>query len=311
MGDAELVQKVLEMIDLPNLTVDGQSFVVVGSRRIIVVESIGHRSVLFCEQQIAANDQAGPSFSSLTMNCNNGLLQEVVFDDLQLLLGEMVSVIVTSQTIDDVALLLEHSLKKQENIQADIEECSHRANVMILETIFAVSKLGNIRLGILLVGLKTQVVYFDTDTMSALKKLDEVLTIVSDGGLNATSWETARYYVVRDISKIKIVPTTDKSLFLLRNQGPDNIKRIHGITILLLLLIFDSVLLFQLVLGVQRHIGSNNLFPIIQFYQRIIGCGFSHLVKPDRHNNLFRVEAANFAVFSMPLLFFLFLELFL
>lgn len=149
------------------------------------------------------------------MDGNDRLLQEVVLDDLQLLLREMVAVVVTGQTVHDVTLLLEHPLQKQENVQADIEKCPHRANVVILETIFAVSKLWNVRLGILLIGLKTQVVYFYTHTMSALEKLDEVVTIVSDGGLDTTSRKAASYHVVRDISEIKIISATDEPLLLL------------------------------------------------------------------------------------------------
>lgn len=86
-------QEVLEVVHLSNLARDGQSLVVLGPCYIVVVDCLLNRVAGFCEQEKAAHNQTSSPFSSLAVNGNHWLLDEVLFDHLELVIRKLAHIL--------------------------------------------------------------------------------------------------------------------------------------------------------------------------------------------------------------------------
>ena len=125
------IQKLFEMIDLSNLTMYGQCLGVFDSRGIIVLYSILNIVKHFGVEQVANDDEPGPSLTSFAMDADYRLFQKVIFNNLQFLLRKAVSVIMTGKAVYDIRFLLEHLLEEQKDVETNVKTSSDRANVMV------------------------------------------------------------------------------------------------------------------------------------------------------------------------------------
>lgn len=120
---AALVQELLEVIHLSDLTGNRQGFgVLVHSGLVIVsdccswvVESLG-------KKQEAANDETCSSFACLAMNSDHRTFAcEVFFNLAELLVGQQVAFVFAFKTDLEVHLHLVHLLNEQEHVNANVE----------------------------------------------------------------------------------------------------------------------------------------------------------------------------------------------
>ena len=153
------------------------------------------------------------------MNGNNWVLEKVIFNNFKLLLRKVVPVIMICQTINDIRLLLQHLLQEQEYIHTNIETGSNWADIVIWEAVFTITKFWNFWLVILFTLLDAKVVNLNIDSMSHLKELDNILSIVSDGNIYTCSWITKGYHIIVNISEIKIKTIYFESIFLLTYES--------------------------------------------------------------------------------------------
>lgn len=153
------------------------------------------------------------------MNGNNWVLEKVIFNNFKLLLRKVVPVIMICQTINDIRLLLQHLLQEQKYIHTNIETGSNWADIVIWEAVFTITKFWNFWLVILFTLLDAKVVNLNIYSMSHLKELDNILSIVSDGNIYTCSWITKGYHIIVNISEIKIKTIYFKSIFLLTYES--------------------------------------------------------------------------------------------
>lgn len=110
--------------------------------------------------------------------------------------------IVTSKAVYNIRFLLQHLLEEQKDVEANVETCSDRANVMVWKAVLSVAELRDGGLVILLGWLNAEVVDLDINSMSHFKELDYILTVISDGWLHSSSWIPKSYHVVVDVRQI-------------------------------------------------------------------------------------------------------------
>jgi hypothetical protein len=133
------------------------------------------------------------------MDRNHWLFEEIILDNFQLLLRKVISMIMTSQTVYDIRLLLEHLLKEQKDIQTNIETHSDRADIVIRKAVLAVAEFRNLRLVVLLALLNAKVVNFNIDTVSHLEKLYDVLSIISYCRFDTSGGVTQSNHIVVNV----------------------------------------------------------------------------------------------------------------
>jgi len=138
------IQKVLEMIDLSNLRIDSQRLRIFGPRIVIMGNGIFDSVKHFGEEEETTDDQTSSTLSCLAMNCDDGLLKEVVNDELKLFVGELVAVVMAGKTVDNIIPFLNAALDEQKHIQANIKDCSDGANVMIFEFVLTQAEVWNL-----------------------------------------------------------------------------------------------------------------------------------------------------------------------
>ena len=100
------------------------------------------------------------------MHSNNWIFEEVVLDELQLFILEVISVVMTGQAVDNVVSLLDATLDEKEHVEADIEDRSDRANLMVFKLVLSEPKVGYGRLIILLALLYAEIIYFHVNSVS-------------------------------------------------------------------------------------------------------------------------------------------------
>lgn len=133
----------LKVVDLTNLTRDGQCLIVLGSRLIIVFHGLLDVVKKLRVQKIADDYEPGTTLPSFAMNGDDWVFQEHLFDDCKLLICEILAMAMLIKAVLDIMPLLSHSLQEEEDVDADLENGSRRTNIMISERVFGIGELWN------------------------------------------------------------------------------------------------------------------------------------------------------------------------
>jgi hypothetical protein len=104
----------------------------------------------------------------------------------------------------DVHLELIHLLDEQEHIHTDVKDLADGADVVIHEGEAAVTKVGDLVLGVLVLWLNAQVVNLDEHSVSLPEKHNDVVSTVTDCFLDALGWVAHCDYVVGYIGKVEV-----------------------------------------------------------------------------------------------------------
>ena len=134
----------------------------------------------FCKQKETTDNQASPPLSSLAMYGDHRWLEEVLINGLDLLLLALISMVVSSETCNNIIFNLYHSLQKQENVETNIKDLLDTADLMVTEWIHLVSELWDIFLGVPLRLLNAQIINLNVNTVTRLEEFDHVFTLVTD-----------------------------------------------------------------------------------------------------------------------------------
>jgi hypothetical protein len=91
---AALVEELLEVVDLPDLTLDGESLVIGCPDSIVVADGFLRCFEQPCEQKKAANDESCSTLACLAMHGHNRLMfREVLFNLHELIFGHLVTLV--------------------------------------------------------------------------------------------------------------------------------------------------------------------------------------------------------------------------
>jgi hypothetical protein len=175
-----LIEKVLKMVDLSDLALDGECRMAWRPRLIVVPHGLLDSPEYLRVYEKADDDQPGSSFSGLAVHRNDRLREKVVLDRLELVLLETVAVVMPGQAVDDILLLLDHPLQEEEHIHADVEEGPGRADVMVHHLVLSVAEFGDLRVLVLSAGLQAEIVNLDHLPVSLPQKSHNVVLFVSD-----------------------------------------------------------------------------------------------------------------------------------
>lgn len=134
------------------------------------------------------------------MNGNDWLTEKRFVDESELLGLEFFAFEVASQAVDNVSFLLLHALDEKKDVEADFEDCSGRANVVITESKVGQTEIRHRFLGVIARLLDTQVVDLDEAAMSFLEELTDLTLRIAHTCVDALCWETHRDYLICHVS---------------------------------------------------------------------------------------------------------------
>jgi hypothetical protein len=120
----------------------------------------------FRVQKITADDQTSSTLTGLAMYCYYRIFQKVILNHFQFFIFELVIVMMTCKTIDDIISLLNTSLDEQKHVETNIKNCSDGTDLMIFELVFPEPKVRDGALVVLFALFNTEIVNLNIDTMS-------------------------------------------------------------------------------------------------------------------------------------------------
>ena len=124
--------------------------------------------------------ETSAAFTRFAMYGYYRLFQETVLYELNVIGAKTVSVVVTSETINDIVFLLEHSLKEKEHIHTNIEKSPSRADIVIHNRILSVPYIRDYIVLILVAWLHAKIVNFDSNSVLRFQESNDILSFVSN-----------------------------------------------------------------------------------------------------------------------------------
>jgi len=118
-------------------------------------------------------------------------------------------------------------LQEEEDVQAHIEDCPDRTDVVVAELELAQAEVWNYFLFILLRVFDTQVVDLHVYSMTNLEELNYIVTTVANGSLYSTCGVPQGDHVVGYVSEIEVEPFAFEPALLLRYEGSDAVQGVQ------------------------------------------------------------------------------------